>query len=115
MGYVEEQFELYQQDPNAVDPSIKAMFDTHGAPAWLFDTKTDSDKEGASLQDIKKFQQAMKYIDAIREYGHLEAEIYAIGREVEKSKWLDPTTYGLKIGRASCRERREIELGAGGV
>jgi len=95
MGYVEEQFELYQQDPNAVDPSIKAMFDTHGAPAWLFDTKTDSDKEGASLQDIKKFQQAMKYIDAIREYGHLEAEIYAIGREVEKSKWLDPTTYGL--------------------
>ena len=95
MGYVEEQFELYQQDPNAVDPSIKAMFDTHGAPAWLFDTKTDSDKEGASLQDIKKFQQAMKYIDAIREYGHLEAEIYAIGREIEKSKWIDPTTYGL--------------------
>src|SRR5690625_7316211 len=70
------------------------MVDTHGAPAWLFDTKTDSDKEGASLQDIKKFQQAMKYIDAIQEYGHLEAEIYAIGREVEKSKWLDRTTYG---------------------
>lgn len=96
MGYVEEQYELFQQDPNSVDPSIKAMFEEHGAPAWLFETKTDSyEGAGASLRDLKKLSQALKYIDAIRHYGHEEAEIYAVGKKGEGTLQLNPATYGL--------------------
>src|SRR5690625_2646722 len=96
MGYVEEQFERYQQDPDAVDPTIKAMFEEHGAPTWLFEKETDSyEGEGISLRDIKKYQQAAKYIEAIRKFGHREADIYAVGKTNETMNLLSPSTYGL--------------------
>src|SRR5699024_1168066 len=96
MGYVEEQYELFQEDPDSIDPSVKAMFEEHGAPTWLFESGADSAKgEGISLQDIKKFSQTMKYIEAIRHQGHEEADIYAVGKRNGKSNLLDPATHGL--------------------
>lgn len=101
MGYVEEQYELYKQDQAAVDPSIKRMFDQHGAPEWLY--KTDAVQETSqsisqktSINDVKKLTSAMKLVEAIRRYGHLEADIYAVGLDDDRESGLvDPAAYGL--------------------
>ena len=96
MGYVEEQYELYKEDPSLVDPSLKAVFDEHGAPKWLDHTGQEQQVTTSfSAEDARKLTAAMKYVDAIRRHGHLEADIYAVGGWDETTNLLDPETYGL--------------------
>lgn len=97
MGYIEEQYDVYKEDPNAVDPTLKSMFETHGAPRWSEqDPVTETSTEnGFSKEDVRKITAAMKCIDAIRRFGHLEADIYAVGGRDEKTNLLDPNTYGI--------------------
>ncbi|HEY4578291.1 MAG TPA: thiamine pyrophosphate-dependent enzyme, partial [Savagea sp.] len=93
MGYVEEQYELYKEDASLVDPSLKTLFDTHGAPEWS--DQSVATVEGASSFDAKKITSAMRYIDAIRRYGHLEADIYAVGGWPEDTDVLEQAKYGI--------------------
>lgn len=96
MGYVEEQYDLYKTDPEAVDPSIKEMFEQHGAPDWLnqADNRLDETKQ-TSINDVKKLTSAMKLVEAIRRYGHLQADIYAVGSKERKTNLVSPEAYGL--------------------
>ncbi|MDC3413619.1 2-oxoglutarate dehydrogenase E1 component [Aquibacillus sp. 3ASR75-11] len=100
MGYIEEQYETYKEDTNAVDPSLKEIFDQHGAPVWLNQTRTEgsgqSDAQNANQNDMKKLTSALKLVEAIRRYGHLEADIYPVGRDkFRNSNLTDAKTYGL--------------------
>src|SRR5699024_4425313 len=54
-GYIEEQYDLYKEDPNAVDSSLKDIFAQYGAPVWL-EQPTSSAFEGeqAASIDVKK-------------------------------------------------------------
>jgi len=107
LGYVEEQYELYKEDPSLVDPSLKAMFDKHGAPKWLDHAGEPQQAVvgEVSALEVKKITAATEYIAAIRRFGHLEADIYAVGKELfikGDSKLLNPETYG--ITEADLRE-----------
>jgi 2-oxoglutarate dehydrogenase E1 component len=97
MGYVEEQYDLYKRDPEAVDPSIKKMFDQHGAPVWLSQEESiQATSQTNSINDVKKLTSAMKLVEAIRRYGHLEADIYPVGNMKEReSDLVDPEAYGI--------------------
>ncbi|MFD1037603.1 2-oxoglutarate dehydrogenase E1 component [Virgibacillus byunsanensis] len=97
MGYVEEQYDLYKQDPNGVDPSLKEIFDQHGAPDWMYqsDSSVQSTSQTTSINDVKKLTSAMKLVEAIRRFGHLEADIYPVGKRKRGSDLVDPKTYGL--------------------
>jgi len=101
LGYVEEQYELYKEDSSLVDPSLKAMFDEHGAPKWLDHTGEPQQEVvvgEVSAQEVKKITAAAQYIAAIRRFGHLEADIYAVGKEIftsNESNLLDPEEYGV--------------------
>ncbi|MDC3420259.1 2-oxoglutarate dehydrogenase E1 component [Aquibacillus koreensis] len=99
MGYVEEQYETYLENPEAVDPSIKTLFEVYGAPEWL-ETEGVNGKaiaQTTSSNDIKKITSAMKLVEAIRRYGHLEADIYPVGQDKNRtSSLIDPRTYGLE-------------------
>ncbi|HLR40235.1 MAG TPA: 2-oxoglutarate dehydrogenase E1 component [Virgibacillus sp.] len=96
MGYVEEQYDMYKKDPTSVDPAIKEMFDEHGTPEWLKQTgNAPSVSQESSINDVKKLTSAMKFVEAIRRFGHLEAEIYPVGRDKRNSDLVDPETYGL--------------------
>lgn len=75
MGYVEEQYELFLDDPDAVDESLRHIFEQYGAPEWM-----DADDGGqvapqsggaTSFTDLKKLTSAMKLVEAIRRHGHL--------------------------------------------
>jgi 2-oxoglutarate dehydrogenase E1 component len=98
IGYVEEQYDLYKEDPQAVDPSLKELFDQHGAPVWL-KTSNDLVREnagGTSINDVKKITSTYKLVEAIRRFGHLEADIYPVSVQEERnSELLSPEKYGL--------------------
>ncbi|WP_258871382.1 thiamine pyrophosphate-dependent enzyme, partial [Halobacillus trueperi] len=99
MGYIEEQFEQYENDPSAVDPSLKEIFDEHGAPEWMgSDTVTETNGSASpSERDIAKITSALKLAEAIRRHGHLQANIYAVGSdERPKTNLLELETYGLQ-------------------
>ncbi|PAV29803.1 2-oxoglutarate dehydrogenase E1 component [Virgibacillus profundi] len=98
MGYVEEQYDLYKEDPEAVDPSLKEMFDQYGAPEWTVQSGVQDQATSGqtSINDVKKLTSAMKLVEAIRRFGHLEADIYAVSVHKErKSNLVDPENYGL--------------------
>ncbi|MGJ9459271.1 2-oxoglutarate dehydrogenase E1 component [Oceanobacillus sp. CF4.6] len=81
MGYLEQQYELYKEDPEAIESSIKEIFDTYGAPAWLQSSNSADQTVTQSISeyDVKKLTSAMKLVEAIRRYGHTEADIYPVG------------------------------------
>lgn len=96
-GYIEEQYDLYKEDPGTVDVSIKNIFDQYGAPVWL-EQQENVKQEGQQTGSFnaKKLTSAMKLVEAIRHFGHLEADIYAVGlHEERKTELVDPKTYGL--------------------
>ncbi|WP_010650203.1 2-oxoglutarate dehydrogenase E1 component [Oceanobacillus massiliensis] len=82
-GYIEQQYELYKEDPEAVESSIKEIFDIYGAPAWMDQPngagQTETQSQSPSEYDVKKLTSAMKLVEAIRRYGHMEADIYPVG------------------------------------
>ncbi|WP_047979832.1 2-oxoglutarate dehydrogenase E1 component [Ornithinibacillus contaminans] len=98
MGYVEEQYEQYKEDPQAVDQSLRQLFDQHGAPTWL-SRSTNGISESSpntSVNDVKKITSTVKLVEAIRRFGHLEADIYPVSvYEERKSELLHPQKYGL--------------------
>ncbi|WP_077624425.1 2-oxoglutarate dehydrogenase E1 component [Sediminibacillus massiliensis] len=98
MGYIEEQYDKYKEDSSAVDPTLKEMFDQHGAPQWMRQTGEKEQLVSAetSTKDIKKLTSTMKLVEAIRRYGHLEADIYPVGKDKDrKTPLVDPDSYGL--------------------
>ncbi len=97
MGYIEEQYELFLDDPDAVDESLRQMFEEHGAPDWMQSGGVEPSTGGqVSAQDMKKLTSAMKLVDAVRRHGHLEADIFPVGKQDDRSTPLvDPKTYDL--------------------
>ncbi|MFD1849949.1 2-oxoglutarate dehydrogenase E1 component [Oceanobacillus bengalensis] len=99
MGYVEEQYELYKQDPEAVEPSIRDIFDQYGSPEWLSKQNNSTNLTTSEVQttfDVKKLSSAFQLVEAIRRYGHLEADIYPVGRHKDpNSHEIDIAKYGL--------------------
>lgn len=98
IGYVEEQYDLFKEDPESVDPSLKEVFEQHGAPKWMQSNNvaTQPASTSTSINDVKKLTSAMKLVEAIRRYGHLEADIYPVGLTKERETGLvQPKAYGL--------------------
>jgi len=72
------------------------MFDQYGAPKWMDRTVEKQYVAGEmSIDHVKKLTSAMKYVDAIRRFGHLEADVYAVGGIPEKSNLLNAETYDI--------------------
>lgn len=98
-GYIEEQYELYKENSEAVEASLKEIFDTYGEPAWLEERENDTaaaPSQGFADVNMEKITSALKYVEAIRRYGHTEADIYPVGGyKGENTTYLDSSTYGL--------------------
>ena len=97
MGYIEEQYELFKENPEEVDASIRDLFNKHGAPRILGQVRneTTANDHGLSLDQAIKLSSAIKYAEAIRRYGHLEADIYAVGGWDQTTNLLNPDTYDI--------------------
>jgi len=110
-GYVQEQYELYLQDPNLVEPSVRELFVRYGEPPSEFVTEetsvTANTASGAraSLAStntqldnnmIQKVVAAHQLMLNIRRYGHLGADINPLNLSpAADTKLLEPKTFGL--------------------
>lgn len=98
-GYVEEQYELFLDDPDAVDESLRHIFEANGAPEWMTSSTGQPAPQQAgstSMEDLKKLTSAMKLVEAIRRHGHLGADIYPVGgHDTNYDQLIDPKTYDL--------------------
>jgi 2-oxoglutarate dehydrogenase E1 component len=79
-GYVEELYELYLQDPNAVDPEMKAYFEQNSRKRMSANQDVDFPKSTAALSsgNPAKIAAVLRYADYIRSNGHLSANIYPL-------------------------------------
>ena len=112
-GYVQEQYELYLQDPNMVDPSVRELFVLWGEPPTDFATpgaqssvaNSGVNASRASLVSnnipldsnlLQKVVAAHQLMLNIRRYGHLGADINPLDLSPKAdTKLLEPKTFGL--------------------
>lgn len=80
LGYVDEQYDKYLDDPETVDPTLRRVFDKWGRPKTIDGVPAAShtvlDNEGAGDPfDLDQVVGAVRLADRIRAYGHLLAHV----------------------------------------
>ncbi|MGM0836423.1 MAG: 2-oxoglutarate dehydrogenase E1 component [Bacillota bacterium] len=104
MGYIYEEYDKYQEDPESVDDTIRKLFDDMGPPPEMeYGVQTESSSSSkkdapsqAPQSAIKKVIAATKLLRNIRTLGHLAANISPIQfEEKHPAGFLDVETYGL--------------------
>ncbi|WP_145328887.1 2-oxoglutarate dehydrogenase E1 component [Paenibacillus xylanexedens] len=104
MGYVQEQYELFTQDPGAVTPAYRELFEQWGAPPMSgkgAETLSNSGngQVASGSVDIQLLQKAVtagKLVWNIRTYGHLAADIDPLGiSEATDTSLLEPKHFQL--------------------
>lgn len=99
LAYFLDQYDLYSEDPESVDPSIRKLFDQWGAPPET--TGADgalepTDTAPVSGLDLKKVVAAEKFAQHIRISGHLDAKLDPLKmEETDETPHLDPAKFGL--------------------
>lgn len=97
LGYMNEMYEHYKNDPDAVDDDWKALFKRWGAPPISEQASPAVDDEAdakSNVADMEKVVAAVKLAENIRTYGHLAANIHPLEEELD-GHLLDPVQYGL--------------------
>ncbi|NJL58234.1 hypothetical protein HC928_26305 [bacterium] len=91
-GYILELYERYCQSPDLVDAPTRAFFadwtPPNGAP----------EREALQQIDTQKVVGAVSYAQAIRQFGHLRAQIDPLGNPSPGDSDLDPLAHGITDG-----------------
>jgi 2-oxoglutarate dehydrogenase E1 component len=90
LGYILELYDRYQQNPDAVDAATRAYFKHWTPPADQLDLPIQP--TGAPLDQLGG---VVNLAQAIREYGHLAAQLDPLGSPPPGDPSLDLATYGL--------------------
>jgi 2-oxoglutarate dehydrogenase E1 component len=105
LGYVQEQFEKYVANPEAVEQTFRDLFEKWGEPLIaqpyrekLVTEPTAGQKEQPQVHTelLKKAVAAGKLVWNIRNYGHLAADIDPLGiSSAADTRLLEPEFYGI--------------------
>ncbi|WP_088006282.1 2-oxoglutarate dehydrogenase E1 component [Indiicoccus explosivorum] len=89
-GYIMEQYELYQESPDSVEPELASLFRTYGPPL-------PAPQQAAEVPagNTEKVLAAVRLAESIRTYGHLAADIYPLNDHDRETRRLDLDAYGL--------------------
>ena len=88
-GYILELYDRYQQDPASVDAETRAYFKDWSPPTnGLLVTSS-------RVESLDKVVHVVNLAQAIREYGHLAAQLDPLGSPPPNDPALDLVTYGL--------------------
>ena len=94
LGYVMEQYDLFLQSPEEVDPELVALFQQFGSPAFNGE-QGQAETVEVQTTNITKLFAAVQLANAIRSYGHLAADVYPLkDRKLDTSK-IELSSYGL--------------------
>ncbi|MGZ9583884.1 2-oxoglutarate dehydrogenase E1 component [Paenibacillus marinisediminis] len=80
-GYIQQVYERYVEDANAVDANYREMFERYGPPTAGVEYKqvTDDAAVSGNLPHMEAVGSAVRLADGIRVYGHLAADIDPLG------------------------------------
>ncbi|TFE23312.1 2-oxoglutarate dehydrogenase E1 component [Cohnella luojiensis] len=106
LGYIQEQYDIYLQNSEAVSPQYRELFAQYGAPPRA---ETGARHQGMAAQPqrndgsvatdtqlLKKAIAAGQLAWNIRSFGHLAADIDPLGLSPKaSSEMIEPSTYGL--------------------
>lgn len=95
LGYVMDMYDLYLTSPEEVDAELVALFEQYGAPVAPAAQGGSEVAAVASTGNITTILTAVKYADAIRNFGHLAADIYPLHNQARDTKRIEAATYGL--------------------
>ncbi|BBI35391.1 2-oxoglutarate dehydrogenase E1 component [Cohnella abietis] len=108
LGYIQEQYDIYLQNAEAVSPQYRELFAQYGAPPrgdspvtrpQTASTEPSSARNGSTSVDtvlLKKAIAAGQLAWNIRSFGHLAADIDPLDLSIKaSSKMIEPSTYGL--------------------
>jgi len=100
LGYIQEQYEIYAQNPAAVSEAYRELFAAWGAPPRdeAAQPSAAAQSSGAPVDavSLKKAIAAGKLAYNIRAFGHLAADIDPLDLSPKASvRMLEPATYGL--------------------
>ena len=106
LGYLIEQYELYLANPEQVDESLRALFAYWGEPFVEEQGQVTGGTEQAVspsviINKLNKLAKTLQYVQNIRKYGHLQAEINPLEKQTE-NELLSLNYYGLS--EADVRE-----------
>lgn len=91
-GYVLELYERYRQNPASVDDETRRYFENWTPPT---DGTAPVSTSAAPAVDVQKIVGAVNLAGAIREYGHLAAQLDPLGKPPIDDPSLDPATHGI--------------------
>src|SRR5712692_2773475 len=96
-GYILEVYDRYLADPASVDPELRRFFAdfTPTLPATNGATKTAAAVAEPVVRVVAKIVGAAALGLAIREYGHLAAQIDPLGGAPHGAPELDPAAHGI--------------------
>ncbi|HSE39272.1 MAG TPA: 2-oxoglutarate dehydrogenase E1 component [Acidobacteriota bacterium] len=90
-AYVRELYEKYLSDPQSVDPATRELFEKYAAA---------DDEPGTvsttNISDLNKIVGTVNLAQAIREHGHLAAQLDPLGNPPKGDPALELQTYGLQ-------------------
>ncbi|MEG0259932.1 MAG: 2-oxoglutarate dehydrogenase E1 component [Lysinibacillus sp.] len=95
LGYVMEQYDLFLQSPEEVEPELVSLFQQFGAPVVTDGEVSVSNSTIVSGNDYKKILAAVKLADTIRANGHLAADIYPLKNRVLNTAQIEESTFNL--------------------
>src|SRR5690606_25054109 len=87
LGYVLEQYDLFLQSPEEVEPELVELFKAYGGPVFADGQQLVATAAVTGTGDYKKVLAAVKLAESIREYGHLAADLYPLkNRQLDTSR-----------------------------
>jgi 2-oxoglutarate dehydrogenase E1 component len=89
LGYVLELYERYREDPESVDERTREFFETWSPPRLDANGRAASAATAAGV-DVEKIVGVVKYIRAIRDFGHRAARLDPLGMEPPGDPTLEP-------------------------
>jgi len=95
LGYVIEQFERYQQDPELVDLEMREFFEQFNEKDLFTDDFLGQPISEMHVGNFEKRLEAVKLAENIRSYGHLAANIYPLGNDRPEVEHIEPVNFGL--------------------
>ena len=102
LGYMWEQYDVYKEDPDAVEPEIKSWFDQYGPPSSNGEAAgsyapavEDKDQAVGAGLNMEKIADAVKLAENIRIHGHLSADINPLQEPNGETSFLRIEEYGL--------------------
>lgn len=95
LGYVMEQYDLFLQSPEEVEPALVELFQQFGAPV-VTESEAVATVAAAPVQaDFSKVLAAVKLADSIRTYGHLAADLYPLKNRALNFSKVEAQAFGL--------------------